>query len=96
MWSRPSPLIQFDRQLLRRAGAQLGSVSGASGPGQKREILKFIPPPLENQLAKIELEYAMARGRSVNSIANTVFLSRSGGDGYQFVVSGQRYRKQKD
>lgn len=86
MWNRENPLIWFDRQLLQRAGARVS----------RREILKFIPPALENQLAKIELEYAMARGRSFNSIAKSVFFCESGGDGYQFVVRQQRYHKQKD
>ena len=85
MWGRPSPLMRFDRQLLQRAGVQV----------EGREMLKFIPAELENQLAKMELEYAMARGqRSLNSIAKTVFTGKSAGDRFQFVVSEQRYRKQ--
>jgi hypothetical protein len=87
MWTRPSPLMQFDRQLLRHAGAQL----------ERREMLKFIPPPLENQLAKIELEYASARGhQSLEPVAKTIFTSKAEADGYHFVVSAQRDRKRKD
>lgn len=86
MWTGENPLIHFDRELLERAGVEV----------DRREILKFIPPLLENQLAKIELEYAMARGQSFESIAKTVFFFESGGDGYRFVVRKQRYRMQKD
>ena len=96
MWSRVSPLIRFDRQLLQRAYAHAATADAVTARAERREILKFIPPALENQLAKIELEYAMARGRSFNSIAKSVFFCESGGDGYQFVVRQQRYRKQKD
>jgi len=86
MWSRENPLIWFDRQLFERAGLVVG----------QREILKFIPPELEKQLAAIELEYAMARGRSSHSVAKTVFFSEAAGGGYRLVVRQQRYRKQKD
>lgn len=45
----------------------------------------------------VELEYAIDKGHpTIDSIAKTVFISRPHGDGYQFVVAGQRYRKQTD
>ncbi len=93
IWTQPGPLMQFDRQLLQRA-----FVSAASDAEvKKRQMLKFISPELENRLAKIELEYAIAKGHpTIDSIAKTVFISRPHDDGYQFVVAGQRYRKQKD
>jgi hypothetical protein len=78
--------MQFDRQLLQQAGVAL--------PG--RQMLKFIPQELENQLAHTELEYAQSKGyQSVTQIAKTVFESKPGGDGYQFEVIEQRYRKPK-
>ncbi|MGI9469914.1 MAG: hypothetical protein ACR2NZ_00175 [Rubripirellula sp.] len=84
MWTRPSPLKQFDRQLLLAAGADV----------EGREMLKFIPEGLETQLARIELEYAMAHGRdSAQTIAKTVFSSRPTADGFQFIVVEQRYRE---
>jgi hypothetical protein len=84
MWSTPSPLMEFDRQLLQQAGIQLPS----------RQMLKFITKDLENQLAQIELDYSKSKGHpSVTEIAKTVFESQPEGSGYQFVVVSQRYRK---
>ena len=84
MWNSPSPLMQFDRQLLQRANIQLAN----------RQMLKFIPEQLENQLAQIELEYSTSKGHpSVTEIAKTVFESKSVGSGYVFEVVSQRYRK---
>ncbi len=85
--------MEFDRQLLQRAFV----ASASEAEVEKRQMLKFISPKLENQLAKIELEYAIAKGHpTIDSIAKTVFISRPQGDAYQFVVAGQRYRNQKD
>lgn len=84
MWNSPSPLMQYDRQLLQQAAIELSN----------RQMLKFIPPNLENQLALIELEYAKERGhQSVTEIAKTIFESRGSGTGYAFEVIDQRYRK---
>lgn len=86
MWTTPSPLMQFDRQLLQGAGIPLPN----------RQMLKFIPGDLENRLAQIELEYAKEKGyNSVTQIAKTVFQSKGSGDGYAFEVISQRYRKSK-
>jgi len=84
MWRQEGPLVQFDRQLLQQAGV---NTSG-------RNVLKFIPKPLEDQLAKVEMEYAQARGHgSVMEIAKTIFESRPVSENnYQFVVIEQRYR----
>ena len=83
MWNSPSPLMQYDRQLLQQAGVPLPN----------RQMLKFIPPPLENELAVLELEYARERGhQSVTEIAKTIFESKGSGDGYAFEVIDQRYR----
>lgn len=83
MWTTPSPLMQFDRQLLQKANIPLGG----------RQTLKFIPKQLENELAAIEMEYAKQQGHtSVAEIARTVFESRPQGAGYRFEVIEQRYR----
>ena len=84
MWTDAGPLMQYDRQLLQRASIQL----------QNRSMLKFIPPDLENQLARIELDYAKEHGHnSVTEIAKTIFESKAAGGGYAFEVIDQRYRK---
>ena len=86
MWSTPSPLMQFDRQLLQQASIQLPN----------RQMLKFIPKDLENQLAQIELEYSASKGYpSVTQIAKTIFESKPDGSGFKFEVISQRYRKGK-
>ena len=85
MWNRPSPLSQFDRQLLQQGGVPLAN----------RQILKFIPSDLENViLANLELDYARSKGfQSVTAIAKTVFECKPHGAGYRFEVTSQRYRK---
>ncbi|TWT81225.1 hypothetical protein CA13_26750 [Planctomycetes bacterium CA13] len=84
MWTSVGPLMQYDRQLLQKASIPL--------PG--RQMLKFIPQNLENQLANIELEYSRSKGHpSVTEIAKTIFESKSQGSGYVFEVVDQRYRK---
>lgn len=87
MWTVPGPLMQYDQQLLQKAGIDLAG----------RQMLKFIPPELENRLAAIEMEYAQANGHnSVAEIAQTVFESQGSGDGFAFAVIDQRYRTPKE
>ena len=84
MWNSPSPVMAFDRQLLQQAGIELSN----------RQMLKFIPKDLENQLAVIELEYSASKGHpSVTEIAKTVFECKADGGKYAFEVVSQRYRK---
>ncbi len=86
MFKTPSPLMQYDLQLLGQAGV---NTSG-------RTPLKFIPTELENKLAFVELEYSKSKGHpSVTEIAKTVFESKAVGAGYEFEVTSQRYRKPK-
>jgi hypothetical protein len=86
MWATASPLKEFDIQLLGQAGI---NTSG-------RQILKFIPPDLENILARIELDYAATKGHnSVTEIAKTVFVSKPDGNSFKFEVSEQRYRTKR-
>ena len=84
MWRQDGPLKQYDVQLLGQAGVQT----------QGRQILKFIPKELEEQLAQIEMRQARTNGhQSVKEIAKTIFESRaSSGGKYEFVVIEQRYR----
>ncbi|MCG8650326.1 MAG: hypothetical protein MI861_10870 [Pirellulales bacterium] len=84
MWTSPSPLMQFDRQLLQQAGIQLPN----------RQMLKFIPEDLEGELEQKELAYARERGHnSVTEIAKTIFESKPVGSDFDFEVVDQRYRK---
>lgn len=86
MWTIPGPLMQYDQQLLQKAGIELAG----------RQMLKFIPPELENELAAKELEHARANGHSsVTEIAQTVFESQGSSDGFAFTVIEQRYRTPK-
>ncbi len=86
MWTVAGPLMQYDRQLLQKAGIPLNG----------RQMLKFVPPELENRLAAAELEYARGQGhQSVTEIAQTVFESQPADGGYTFVVIEQRYRVPK-
>ena len=87
MWTTPSPLMQYDRQLLQQAGISMAG---------NRSMMKFIPKELENQLAVSELEYAKSKGhQSVTEIAKTVFNNKPDGNGYKFEVISQRYRKNR-
>ena len=87
MWSTPSALMQFDRQLLQSAGIQVAN----------RQILKFIPKDLEDKtLANLERDYYLSKGyKSVTQIAKTVFECKPDGAGFKFEVTSQRYRKGK-
>ncbi len=84
LWRQDGPLKQYDVQLLGQAGVQT----------QGRQILKFIPKDLEEQLAQTEMLFARTKGHnSVKEIAKTIFESRAtSGGGYEFVVIEQRYR----
>lgn len=84
MWRQEGPLKQFDQQLLQQAGVTTAG----------RQLLKFIPKELEEQLAQIEMKYAISKGHStVKEIAKTIFESRASSSGaYEFVVIEQRYR----
>lgn len=87
MWRQQNKLMQFDKQLLGQAGVRT----------QGRQILKFIPKALEDQLYKAEMTYAISEGhKSVKEISKTIFESRAASSGgYEFVVIEQRYRVPK-
>lgn len=84
MWRQENKLKQYDTQLLGQAGVQTGG----------RQILKFIPKPVEDELAQIEMRYAISKGHDhVREIQKTIFESQPSGSGYEFVVIEQRYRQ---
>ncbi len=86
MWRKPGPLLQYDRQLLQRAGIQTND----------RVLIKFIPKELEDRLAITELAYAKSKGiDTVKKIAKTVFESKSTASGFEWTVVEQRYRLAK-
>jgi hypothetical protein len=83
MWRTDGQLKRFDAQLLGQAGIQT----------QGRQILKFIPPVLEEQLVQLELDFARSKGvDSVREIAKTIFESKPSGQGFSFTVIEQIYR----
>lgn len=87
MWTTPGPLMQYDRQLLQKAGVSLAD---------NRQMVKFIPQQLENMLANIELDFAKSKGHSsVTEIAQTIFESQPSDGGFTFVVIDQKYRRPK-
>ncbi|TWU07997.1 hypothetical protein [Stieleria varia] len=80
-WTMPTPLAAFESELLRQAGIETAG----------RNVVKFLPSELENQLAMLELQHAQENGvDSVTEIAKTVFETRGGAP---FAVVSQRYRK---
>ncbi len=93
MFRNEGPLLQFDRQLLKKASVDTGG----------RTILKFLTPELENELANLEYNYAKKQlntsdtpGVVAMQIAKTIFESQPvTGKGYQWVIVDQRYRKPK-
>lgn len=84
-FGRPTPLQKFEEELLTRAGANVS--------GKGRYTIKFIEKNLENQLARLELDYANSKGHElIQEVAKTIFQSEPDGSGYKFVVVSQRYR----
>jgi len=86
MWRKTGPLLQYDRQLLQKAGIQTND----------RVLIKFIPKELEDRLAITELAFAKTKGiDTVKKIAKTVFESKGTTTGFEWVVVEQRYRLAK-
>lgn len=71
-------LRKSDHKLFQKAGID----------SRQALVLHFYPTKIENQLAKLELDY---RKRNVKSIRRTIFTVRSSGRGYRFVVTRQTY-----
>ena len=85
LWTQPSPLMNFDRQLIQRSGAVVDG----------RTMLKFIPSQLEQHLLSLELAYAHSHGiDSVNDIAKTIFnVVRDSSNQPTIVVTAQHARR---
>lgn len=84
-WKSQTPFIAYERNFLQRAGVQLPS---------GRNVVRLIPPDLENLLANIEKDYAESKGKVwPNQIAKTMFESKASGSGYAFEITSQRYRR---
>ncbi|MEM6473115.1 MAG: hypothetical protein AAF802_26375 [Planctomycetota bacterium] len=82
-WKLSNPLLRFDQQLLTQA-----RISYAG-----RNVIRFIPKELENQLAQMEKTYTESKGKEFpGSIAKTVFESTASDKGYEFNIVSQRYR----
>jgi hypothetical protein len=83
------PLAKYERIYLSRAGISTTD----------RQVLKLIPPALEEELANLEINFAKEkRGESVSAkeLAKTVFdCQPKPGKGFQWVVIEQRYRVPK-
>jgi len=82
-----SVLLQYEKQILQAAGI----------PHTGRQILKFVPNDVEEQLAQAEAAYYIdkrSKDFRVTMVAKTVFECRQKGKGggYEFVVIDQRYR----
>ncbi len=76
-------LKKFDQQLLRAAGIKTAG----------RIVVQFYPKPVEDQLARIEMDYARKNGRtSAKQFKKTVFGVRRNSRGFEFFVESQRYR----
>ena len=86
LWRQDGPLQQYDAQLMRNAGV---NTTG-------RQIIKFLTPELEDQLARLELQYAFKqhnRRVSAKEFAKTVFECQpTSSGGFEWVVLEQRLR----
>ncbi len=76
-------LKRFDQQLLRAAGVRTAG----------RIAMQFYPQAVEDQLARIEMDFAQRNGKtSVKQIRRTVFGVRRQGSGFEYFVVSQLYR----
>lgn len=87
LWRQDGPLQQYDAQLMRAAGVDTTG----------RQIIKFLTPELEDQLARLELQYAFQqhnRRVAAKEFAKTVFECQpsQSAAGYEWVVIEQRLR----
>lgn len=76
-----SALMEWDRQLLERAGIKT----------KNRILAQFYPPELRQEL--LRLEAAKMGGRSLAEVKKTVFAVRPKGSGMEFYVIDQTYRR---
>lgn len=85
-WRQTGPLQQYDAQLMKAAGVNTNG----------REILKFLTPELEDQLARLELQFAFKqhnRKVAAKEFAKTVFEAQpTSSGGFEWIVLEQRLR----
>jgi hypothetical protein len=79
---RGGTLLQFDKQLLARAGINTTN----------RVVLQFYPEEVEKQLAQIEKDNADQRGKTLPEYLKTVFRVERSGSDWRFIVVEQRFR----
>ena len=86
MWQQQGPLQQYDSQLMRTAGVNING----------REIIKFISKELEDQLARLEKQFAFKqhnRNVPAREFAKTIFECQANNSGgFEWVVIEQRLR----
>ena len=78
-FSQDSNLVEFDRQLLAKAGIA----------SHNRVIVYFIPPDVERQILVAERDY---QGRKPENILRTIFGIKPDGGEYKFYVIRQQAR----
>jgi hypothetical protein len=80
IWRRGSRLESFDRNLLALAGVDVSD----------RQVMQFLPPPVEKILRTLEKQYAGDRDET--QLRMTVYGIRKQDNQYQFYVLEQQYR----
>lgn len=85
LWGhRNKRLLDWDKDILRQAGLQ--SVDDFI-------VGQFYPQEMINQLRGLEVDYAKRAGREASEIRETTFKVVTAGNGYQFEVRNQTYRR---
>jgi hypothetical protein len=80
IWRRGSRLEETDRKLLARAGVDTTD----------RQVMQFLPPPVEQTLRRLEKQYS--GGRDERMLRMTVYRVKKQGGNYEFDVLDQQYR----
>lgn len=75
--------VKADRELLRQAGVPVG---------EDTVVAQFVPPAVEETLAKLEFEYAKKKPEEIN---RTRFSVRRIQQGFEFYVTNQTYVNDK-
>lgn len=82
MWTDQRDLQTFEQRLLRKANVAT----------EGRTVLRFVPNDLEQELRRLETQYANDHGiLSIKRIRQTTFQSVLRGADYQFIVVDQQY-----
>jgi hypothetical protein len=75
-WRAGSARLASDRELLEAAGVRTAG----------KQLVQFIPPDLEERLARLEYDFAK---REAAKIRRTRFATRPAGNGFEFYVAEQ-------